>query len=213
MLDLRTLIRPLLAAPFIVGGVNTLRDPQPAAQSAADVVVPIGKSMGLGSNPESLVKLNAGVQIGGGILLALGFVPRLASLLLSASLVPTTIAESPILGGARAFGAQSTDDSVRQERWAGRWSAGRRPRHRRSTVGLLERPSSREAGRPKRCRDRQRRLPHPSGRLLNAQFSSCARRRCCRRGRAGRRCRHRCSTPPSRSCTSSAPSPCRCRSR
>ena len=66
MLDLRTLIRPLLAAPFIVGGVNTLRDPQPAAKSAADVVVPIGKSMGLGSNPESLVKLNAGVQIGGG---------------------------------------------------------------------------------------------------------------------------------------------------
>jgi uncharacterized membrane protein YphA (DoxX/SURF4 family) len=92
MLDLRTLIRPLLAAPFIVGGVSVLRDPKSSAQSAADVAVPIGTSIGLSNNPETLVKLNAGVQIGGGILLALGFVPRLASLVLSASLVPTTIA-------------------------------------------------------------------------------------------------------------------------
>src|SRR5688500_5834847 len=92
MLDLRTLIRPLLAAPFIVGGVNALRAPKPTARQAADVAVPIGDAVGLGRNPETLVKINAGVQVGAGVLLAFGFVPRLASLALSASLVPTTIA-------------------------------------------------------------------------------------------------------------------------
>jgi putative oxidoreductase len=92
MLDLRTLIRPLLAAPFIVGGINALRAPQPTARMAADVAAPIGESLGLGRNPETLVKINAGVQIGAGIVMALGFLPRLTSVVLSASLVPTTIA-------------------------------------------------------------------------------------------------------------------------
>jgi uncharacterized membrane protein YphA (DoxX/SURF4 family) len=92
MLDLRTLIRPLLAAPFIVGGVNALRESKPPSQSAADVAVPIGKAIGLSSDAETLIKINAAVQVGGGVVMALGFVPRVASLVLSASLVPTTIA-------------------------------------------------------------------------------------------------------------------------
>ncbi len=93
MLTFRTLVRPLLAAPFIVGGVNALRQAKPMADSAADVVAPMGQAVGLGSDPETLVKINAGVQVGAGAILALGFMPRLAALLLTGTLVPTTVIE------------------------------------------------------------------------------------------------------------------------
>ena len=93
MLDLRILVRPLLAAPFIVSGINTLKAPKEAADQAADVAIPIAEAVGLPKNAETMVKVNAGVQVGAGALLVLGFVPRLASLLLGATLVPTTLAE------------------------------------------------------------------------------------------------------------------------
>ena len=93
MLNLRTLIRPLLAAPFIVGGVNALRQSRPRTLSAATATRPTGNPTSSRIDPETMVKLNAGVQLGAGVVLALGFVPRLASLVLSATLVPTTVAE------------------------------------------------------------------------------------------------------------------------
>ena len=92
MVDLRTLIRPLLATPFIVGGINALRAPEAMAAKSEDIAVRVAEAVGLAADPVMLVKLNAGTQIGGGILLALGVAPRLASLVLSSSLVPTTIA-------------------------------------------------------------------------------------------------------------------------
>jgi uncharacterized membrane protein YphA (DoxX/SURF4 family) len=92
MLDARMLIRPLLAAPFIVGAVNALRSPKPTAEKAAGVAVPIAEAVGLPANPEMLVKLNAGVQIGAAVALGLGWAPRAAALVLSTSLVPTTVA-------------------------------------------------------------------------------------------------------------------------
>jgi uncharacterized membrane protein YphA (DoxX/SURF4 family) len=92
MLDARTLIRPLLAAPFIVGAINALKSPKSAADRSAGVAVPIAEAVGLPTNPETLVKLNAGVQIGAAVALGLGWAPRAAALLLSTSLVPTTIA-------------------------------------------------------------------------------------------------------------------------
>jgi uncharacterized membrane protein YphA (DoxX/SURF4 family) len=92
MLTVRTLIRPLLAAPFVVGGSSALKQPKPAADKSADVSVPIAGNVGLPTDPVTLVKVNALVQIGGGIVLALGWFPRLVSLVLGASLVPTTIA-------------------------------------------------------------------------------------------------------------------------
>ena len=92
MLDVRTLIRPLLAAPFIVGGVNALRAPKPTLESAAEAAAPVASALGLSDNPETLVKLTACVQVGGGAVLALGYVPRLAALVLSASLVPSMVA-------------------------------------------------------------------------------------------------------------------------
>jgi len=81
-----------MAAPFVVGGINSLRAPDRLAGKAADVGQPVAEAIGLPSDPVLLVKLNAGVQIGAGLLLASGRLPRVASLLLGASLVPTTLA-------------------------------------------------------------------------------------------------------------------------
>jgi uncharacterized membrane protein YphA (DoxX/SURF4 family) len=92
MIDLRTVIRPMLAAPFVIGAVNTLKAPQASAERAADVVLPIADAVGLPKDPEMLVKLNAGIQIGAGVLLAMGVAPRLTALVLGGSLVPTTLA-------------------------------------------------------------------------------------------------------------------------
>jgi uncharacterized membrane protein YphA (DoxX/SURF4 family) len=79
MLDARTLIRPLLAAPFVVAGVNALR--------AGGRQPPAAKPAGGGIDPATLAKINGGVQVGAGALLAFGIVPRVASLVLSASAV------------------------------------------------------------------------------------------------------------------------------
>src|SRR6478735_4781023 len=88
----RSLSRALIAAPFIVGGINALRAPAKMVPAAVDVGVPIAEQVGLPTDPELLVKINAGVQIGAGAMLVLGIWPRVASLALAASLVPTTIA-------------------------------------------------------------------------------------------------------------------------
>lgn len=88
----RTLIRPLLAGTFIAGGIKTFHTPQPVVPAAERIGVPIARRFGLPTDPETLVKLNAGVQVGAAALLALGLFPRAAALTLAGSLVPTTIA-------------------------------------------------------------------------------------------------------------------------
>lgn len=92
MIGPRTFIRPLLASSFVVMGAQVLRNPRPLKPAAEDVGVPIAETVGLPSDPLTLVQINAGVQVGAGLLLALGRFPRAASLALAASLVPTTIA-------------------------------------------------------------------------------------------------------------------------
>jgi uncharacterized membrane protein YphA (DoxX/SURF4 family) len=92
MIGPRTLIRPLLAGTFIFGGIKTFRRPTSAEPAAARIGVPIASRLGLSTDPETLVKLNAGVQVVAGGLLALGFFPRAAALTLAGSLVPTTLA-------------------------------------------------------------------------------------------------------------------------
>jgi len=91
MVDLRTLNRPLLAASFVFGGWHVLRNPAPMTPAAESVGVPIAGLVGLPTDPVKLVKINAGVQLGAGLALAFGILPRAASLALAASLVPTTV--------------------------------------------------------------------------------------------------------------------------
>lgn len=93
----RLVARPMLASIFVVGAAAALKNTSGTAQKADPVtsrLVPLAQKAGipLPSDPETLVKLNAGVQIGAGIALATGRFPRLSSAVLAASLVPTTAA-------------------------------------------------------------------------------------------------------------------------
>ncbi|WP_424809637.1 DoxX family membrane protein [Rhodococcus sp. 27YEA15] len=94
----RRIARPLLSTIFIVGGIDTLRNPAHRAVKATPLidksveVLPGTVTQKLPADPETLVKINAVVQVSGGLLLASGKAPRLASLALAGSLVPTTLA-------------------------------------------------------------------------------------------------------------------------
>jgi uncharacterized membrane protein YphA (DoxX/SURF4 family) len=90
MAVLRKITRPLLATPFVIEGVRALRRPLPLAAGTESWARRLGVPV---DDPLRVVKLNAAVQIGAGGLLALGRLPRTASLVLAASLVPTTLGE------------------------------------------------------------------------------------------------------------------------
>lgn len=90
----RRLARPMLAAMFISGGLDALRDPKPRAARAGGVATKIADALPvrLPDDPVKLVQIDAGVKIVGGLFLATGRMPRLAALTLAGSLVPTTLA-------------------------------------------------------------------------------------------------------------------------
>ncbi|MFD6419442.1 DoxX family protein [Streptomyces sp. NPDC060194] len=93
MAVLRKLARPLLASTFVSGGLGTLRTPQPVVPAADPVAQPVAQRVpGLPADTEQLVRINGAVQVGAGLLLATGKLPRVASLALAASLIPTTVA-------------------------------------------------------------------------------------------------------------------------
>jgi putative oxidoreductase len=94
----RRIARPLLAAPFVILGVDALRHPEARAPMAKPVVEKIAEQadkqlpVQVPHDPEQWVRINAGVMVGAGALFGLGRLPRLAALLLSGSMVPTTLA-------------------------------------------------------------------------------------------------------------------------
>ncbi|MBW3601658.1 MAG: DoxX family membrane protein [Actinobacteria bacterium] len=91
---IRRVARPMLAAMFVTGGVDALRDPGPKGPAAEEVASTVAARLpGVPEqDTELLVRLTGGVQLGAGLLLTLGRVPRLSALALAASLVPTTAA-------------------------------------------------------------------------------------------------------------------------
>jgi putative oxidoreductase len=88
----RRIARPLLAASFVSGGVETLRNPGPRVEKAEAVAPQIAERLPLPDQTDQLVKVNAAVQVVAGVLLSIGRLPRLAAAVLAASLVPTTLA-------------------------------------------------------------------------------------------------------------------------
>lgn len=95
----RLLARPMIASMFVVGGVNALRNTEMAAQRAkpvTDTVIPLAQKVApnapIPTDPKTLVRINAAVQLGAGLALATGRMPRVAAFTLAASLVPTTAA-------------------------------------------------------------------------------------------------------------------------
>ena len=101
MSPIRTVARPLMAATFVRGGVEVLRNPgeQRAALAQAGF-----------SNADQLVRLNGATMVGGGLALATGRLPRLSALALAASLVPATYA-------GHAFWAE-TDKQLKKDQQA-----------------------------------------------------------------------------------------------
>jgi len=90
---IRRLARPLLAGIFVTGGIDALRQPAPKAQVAADPIDEAAQKLDVNTpEPEMLVKVNAGAMVGAGLLLSAGKLPRLSSVVLAGTLVPTTLA-------------------------------------------------------------------------------------------------------------------------
>src|SRR5664280_2383393 len=89
----RRIARPLLASMFIAGGVDALRHPAGKAEAARSVTGPLSERVSaLPDDPELLVRVNGAVQVGAGMLLAVGRFRRLAAVALIASIIPTTYA-------------------------------------------------------------------------------------------------------------------------
>ena len=91
----RRIARPMLASMFVMGGLDAVRHPE-SKKGKADAVAPaLARTLGLPEDTVLLVRINGGVQIGAGLLLATNRLPRLAALALAASLAPTTYAGHP----------------------------------------------------------------------------------------------------------------------
>ncbi len=94
----RRIARPLLASAFIAEGWSAIRNPDPGGEAAPEALgVAAAETAGEppipgADNVVALVRLNGAVQVGGGVLLALGKFPRLASLALMGTIIPTTYA-------------------------------------------------------------------------------------------------------------------------
>ena len=83
---LRFLARPLLGATFVVAGVEALRETDRRRQQARS----LSGSLGLG-DPDTVMKAVAGTQIGAGLMLATGRMPRLSALALALTVVPDAV--------------------------------------------------------------------------------------------------------------------------
>ena len=95
MTVVRRLARPMLAATFVKGGLDSLRHPAVRAEVAAPVIHALAEPLHLPDDPELLVRVNAAAMVAAGSMLALGRLPRLSSLVLATSLAPTTYAGHP----------------------------------------------------------------------------------------------------------------------
>ncbi len=113
---IRRIARPLLSVVFIGQGVDSLLHPKPAAEAAAPAVEglqalpdPVGSS--IPSDPQTFAQINAAVQIGGGLLLATGKMPRVASAALAFTVLPANF-------GAHMFWAETDPQRKAEKRKA-----------------------------------------------------------------------------------------------
>lgn len=98
----RRLARPMLASSLVFGGVQALKNTpalavtsKPVNDEIRDLAQRVAPQLKVPADDKTLVRINAGVHIVAGLGLATGRAPRLCSLALAATLVPTTIAGHP----------------------------------------------------------------------------------------------------------------------
>lgn len=97
----RTIARPLLASSFILAGVERIRHADQTVQNLGIVLRPIANAVPK-ADEKIVARTIGGVQLGAGILLAVGKLPRFAGFLLT---VTST------LNAAAEFGAADTTTS------------------------------------------------------------------------------------------------------
>lgn len=100
----RVVARPLLAAPFVLGGIDRLRSPQRTASSVRGLLQRVGRQVPqarqLADHSELIARVTGGVQVAAGALLAAGRTPRAASTLIVLSQVASFAADSQSNNGA-----------------------------------------------------------------------------------------------------------------
>ena len=87
-----SIARSFIAPIFVAGGMDALKNPDEKAKKADQIIGRLASTLGLPDDPVKLVRINGGVQLAAGVMLAIGWVPRLSAGVLAASLVPTTLA-------------------------------------------------------------------------------------------------------------------------
>jgi putative oxidoreductase len=102
MTAIRLIARPMLASMFVAGGIDALTHASAKVAKAEKVTaqVPslaekIAPGLPVPTDPATLVRINAGIQVLAGLALATGRAPRISSFTLAATLVPTTYAGHP----------------------------------------------------------------------------------------------------------------------
>jgi uncharacterized membrane protein YphA (DoxX/SURF4 family) len=90
----RRAARAMLAATFVSGGVDQIRNPEPKAAPARPVIAPIAERLGaMPNDPEQVVKLDGAIKVAAGLGLVFGGpLARPSAIVLAGSLVPTTLA-------------------------------------------------------------------------------------------------------------------------
>jgi uncharacterized membrane protein YphA (DoxX/SURF4 family) len=86
----------MLSAVFISRGVDALRSPKPAADAARPTLEGLSKlpdpvGTNVPANAEAFARANAAVQIAGGLLLASGRLPQVASAALAVTVIPGSL--------------------------------------------------------------------------------------------------------------------------
>jgi len=89
---LRPPARLLTGSAYAVLGYGVLLEPGPPAREAAALMAAVRGRVPLSATDEQVVRMNGGVQVACGALLALGRLPRLSALILAGSMIPTTLA-------------------------------------------------------------------------------------------------------------------------
>lgn len=102
MNPVRTVARALLAAVFVREGLQAYKQPDKFVDTATAVTDRLGStldSVGLPTDPRSLVRVTGMVQMVGGVMLATNTFTRPAALALAATLVPSTMAGQDVWSG------------------------------------------------------------------------------------------------------------------
>jgi putative oxidoreductase len=104
--------RPLLAAVSVANGVETLLNPKPKIESVAPLLAKGEGILPAPVSPALVVQAGAVTKIAAGVMMGLGWAPRLAATVLAVDLIPSAVAEQP-------FGSAASPDArkTRQERF------------------------------------------------------------------------------------------------